>query len=139
MKYKEIHHDLITMSNEYYLAHCISADFAMGAGVAKKIDEAFAVRKPLRSAAGKGRVGECIAVKRIFNLVTKEHSYQKPTYATLRAALIDMRDLARDMGITKIAMPCIGCGLDKLNWNNVKKIIREVFEDTDLEIVVCFL
>ena len=27
--------DLFTMSQGYYLAHCISADFALGAGIAK--------------------------------------------------------------------------------------------------------
>lgn len=37
----------------------------------------------------------------------------------------------------KLAMPRIGCGLDKLEWSKVKAIIEEVFADTDVEILVC--
>ena len=37
----------------------------------------------------------------------------------------------------KIAMPVIGCGLDRLEWCKVSEIIKEVFEDTDVEILVC--
>ena len=40
-------------------------------------------------------------------------------------------------GINKIAMPMIGCGLDKLNWDKVSQIIKETFKDTDIEILVC--
>jgi hypothetical protein len=34
-------------------------------------------------------------------------------------------------------MPAIGCGLDRLNWDIVKYYIRQVFADTDIEILVC--
>ena len=39
----------------------------------------------------------------------------------------------------KIAMPVIGCGLDRLEWSKVSEIIKEVFEGTDIEILVCKL
>ena len=34
-------------------------------------------------------------------------------------------------------MPRIGCGLDGLDWGIVKAIIKDVFEDTDIEILIC--
>lgn len=37
----------------------------------------------------------------------------------------------------KIGMPLIGCGLDRLKWDKVSEIIKDVFADTDIEIVVC--
>ena len=37
----------------------------------------------------------------------------------------------------KIAMPVIGCGLDRLDWSKVSDIIKDVFSDTDIEILVC--
>ena len=40
---------------------------------------------------------------------------------------------------TKLAMPKIGCGLDRLDWDEVYDIICEVFEDTDVEILICEL
>ena len=39
MIYKEEQKDLFSVSSDYYLAHCISADFKMGAGIAKKFTE----------------------------------------------------------------------------------------------------
>lgn len=36
-------------------------------------------------------------------------------------------------------MPRIGCGLDKLEWNKVKEMIKEIFEDTDIVIEVYYL
>jgi hypothetical protein len=41
--------------------------------------------------------------------------------------------------ITKLAMPKIASGLDRLSWSEVYDIICEVFEDTDVEILVCEL
>ena len=34
-------------------------------------------------------------------------------------------------------MPIIGCGLDRLEWSRVSNIIKEIFENDDIEILVC--
>jgi len=36
-----------------------------------------------------------------------------------------------------LAIPLLGCGLDKLKWEKVSKMIQEVFQDDDLTIIVC--
>ena len=54
-------------------------------------------------------------------------------------ALEEMKKQAIEMNIKKIAMPKIGCGLDRLMWYRVSKMIQEIFNDTDIEIVVCIL
>jgi O-acetyl-ADP-ribose deacetylase (regulator of RNase III) len=48
-----------------------------------------------------------------------------------------MKEQIDYLGITKLAMPRIGCGLDRLQWTNVYDIICEVFEDMNIEIVIC--
>lgn len=51
-----------------------------------------------------------------------------------------MRRLAEEHGVKKIAMPKIGCGLDRLQWPDVEARIRSVFDDTeDVEILVVML
>jgi O-acetyl-ADP-ribose deacetylase (regulator of RNase III) len=50
-----------------------------------------------------------------------------------------LRDVCLEQGITKIGMPQIGCGLDRLKWDKVKAIIAQTFENTEIEIVVCSL
>lgn len=38
-----------------------------------------------------------------------------------------------------LAMPKIGCGLDRLEWADVRDIIKEVFGGMDIEVIVRFL
>jgi hypothetical protein len=48
-----------------------------------------------------------------------------------------MKEYLDFLGATKLAMPKIASGLDKLSWDNVYDIICEVFEDMDIDIVIC--
>lgn len=137
--------DLFAMPEEYYLAHCISGDYALGAGIAKvfttKMDMKFKLFKnfPIPIGQKYANVGKALLVERVFNLVTKGRCFEKPTYDSLWVTLCDMQKQCKELGITKLAMPKIGCGLDKLEWEEVKELIFEVFEDDDIEIVVCYL
>lgn len=139
MKLKEVQQDLFSLGNEYYLVYCVSNDFMLGAGIAKEFERRFNLRvelykinhnKPFSN-------GYCCLVGRVFNLVTKDKFYQKPTYETLRVSLEDLKKQVIALDIKKIGMPLIGCGLDRLNWNIVKRLITNVFQTIDIEIVVC--
>ncbi len=138
--------DLFELADEYYLAHCISSDFAMGRGVAVEFVKRYDMKSKLKARFPLGAVNErgewlniCIVEGRVFNLITKQKYWQKPTYSTLEGAVLDMRDQAVRLGITKIAMPKIGCGLDRLSWEKVSEIIKNAFMDTDIEIAVRYL
>ena len=48
-----------------------------------------------------------------------------------------MKIIAALSGYKKIAMPHIGCGLDRLEWPKVRNIIQEVFHDDGIEILIC--
>ena len=146
MKYEERKQDLFEIDDSYYLAHCISADFAMGKGIAvefakRGIKNKLQVLYPnyVKRYDVFDRNGDCLVVDNVLNLVTKERYFEKPTYKSLENALDVMRIQCRWFEITKIAMPKIGCGLDGLDWNKVSDMIQDVFKDTDIEIVVCYL
>lgn len=55
---------------------------------------------------------------------------------SLESSLRAMRELCITNKIHHLAMPRIGCGLDKLNWDQVSKLIRRIFEDDDIEITI---
>jgi hypothetical protein len=133
--------DLFTMHQGYYLAHCISADFALGAGIAKTFDSVYNMKFKLYrnydNYVYSG--GDALAIDNVFNLVTKAKCWHKPTYESLREALEMMREQLEFLNVTKLAMPKIASGLDRLNWDQVYDIICEVFEDMDIEIVICEL
>lgn len=145
MTFTERNGDLFTAPQGYYLAHCVSGDFALGAGIAKKFDEIYNMRfklyrnYPILDNEKYGYVGKALLVDNVFNLVTKARCFHKPTYDSLYETLVDMRNKCESLYITKVAMPRIGAGLDKLDWEKVVEIIKDVFEDSDIEIVVYVL
>ena len=145
MEFREEKRDLFSVPDEYYLAHCISADFAMGKGIVVEFNRRFDMKNKLKARypdyldrwqREKKRSG-CILAGRVFNLITKERYFQKPTYETLRGALACMRALCVQEDIRRVAMPVIGCGLDRLEWERVSAVIQDVFADTDVEILIC--
>ena len=146
MTFREENGDLFAeeILQHYALCHCISSDFALGAGIAKAF-ASMGVKKQLCEKNPKqwqGR-GYCLFTETngvtVGNLVTKQRYFHKPTLETLRQALDDFRAQALEKGLHRIAMPKIGCGLDKLDWDDVKIIIKEVFVSTDLEILVRYI
>lgn len=142
MKLTIEHRDLFTVPHSYTLCHCISADFALGAGIAKKFTE-LGVREDLFRKYGNWEwrgEGACLYTTATtwngeFNLITKDKCYHKPTIISLGQALCAMRDHL--IGGDKIAMPKIGCGLDRLKWEDVEQMLHNVFDSQDVEILVC--
>ena len=47
-----------------------------------------------------------------------------------------MKIRASANGISTIAIPKLGCGLDKMNWQEVVKLLRDIFAYADVQIVV---
>ena len=145
MIFNEVQKDLFTVPQGYYLAHCISGDYALGAGIAKAFDQVYNMRFKLHrdyaipDGEKYANVGRALLVDNVFNLVTKQRCFHKPTYDTLYETLVDMKEQCENFDIEKIAMPLIGCGLDRLDWEQVKDVIEDVFGETDIEILVCEL
>ena len=144
MIYKEEKRDLFTVPEEYYLAHCISADFGMGKGIVVEFNKRFNMKTILQNKYPNfvndyhhyKWGGMALIEGRVINLITKERYWHKPTYQTMREAL-NIARLRLPSDCKKIAMPIIGCGLDRLQWDMVSEIIKEVFKNTDIEILVC--
>ena len=150
--------------NVIALIHCISADWALGAGIAKAIDEKFDVKERLNKTflldgerpdwTGHGfslttpilTLEEVGPHLHIVNLITKEHYWDKPTYTTLYESLEHCKPIVKNMipfakrdGLgMKVVMPRIGCGLDKLSWARVKEMIIQ-WAGLDLGTTVCYL
>ena len=148
MDYTESKMNLFDSAGSYALVHCISSDFVMGAGIAKSFSE-FRVKKELMENYPVNiwhENGYCLHTTAgtmaekfpngVYNLITKEHFYYKPTMTTLLQALEDLKNQCVEDGVCKLAMPTIGCGLDKLKWEEVAPMVRDVFKDTDIEISV---
>ena len=137
----EIKGDLFSAPSSSSLAHCISKDCRLGAGIAKIFRQKFGrVDELTRMGTDVGGVSPLklgpFGSKFVYNLVTKEKYNHKPSYDTLRSSLEAMRAHAAAHGVKEIAMPKIGCGLDKLEWSKVSSVIQEVFAHTFIQIRV---
>lgn len=142
MYYREVQQDLFTVdTNIYTLVHCISADFALGKGIALEMQKHFNTRNEIQSRARPFSipVGHCVYTPPVLSMITKGHAQSKPTYETMYEALYHLQLATEKLGIEQIAMPLIGCGLDQLKWPIVRALIKDIFEDTDIEILVCYL
>ena len=121
------------------LAHCVSADLRLGKGIAQQFRRRFQGIQELQAQPhGCGMVPYLRRDRRyIFNLVTKAKYWEKPTYQSLSEALITLRQTMEHLGVQSVAIPQIGCGLDRLEWHRVKDLIHDVFQDArDVTITV---
>ena len=143
MIFKEIKGDLFESDDKYTLVHCISADCDMGKGIAKTFDSKMPqMKKLLKSTIRENNMKGYFAIlylddiRNVINLITKERYWHKPSYSSLKASLLSAKKIAIRYDIKYLAMPVIGCGLDRLQWSKVSAMIKEIFADTDVEIVV---
>jgi len=141
MTINAVQQNLFEVDKRYHLAHCISSDCKMGAGIALEFQRRFNLRDNLMDKYTKEELNHpaCILDGNVFNLITKKMYWHKPTYSSLKRSLYIMRDIAEKNQVKHIAMPKIGCGLDRLSWVKVKEILGDVFVGTDIKILVCFL
>ena len=79
--------DLFKVEDKYRLAHCISADLALGKGIAVEFNNRFNLRVYLNNIRpkpideyGDPAANYCIKIGRVYNLITKRYYYNKPTY-----------------------------------------------------------
>lgn len=107
------------------LAHCVSRDFNMGAGIAVTFSNLFGGKDELKGQ--NVNIGEVAWLYRdgryIYYLVTKESYWQKLTYDSLRKSIHNLFILCNKHNVKSLSIPKLGSGLDKLQWNNVKEII----------------
>lgn len=127
--------DLFTVTNQP-LCHCVSQDYAMGAGIAVSFEKIFG--RPEKQV----KIGEIAITKNkadqiAINMVTKEKYWHKPTLKSLRTCLEAVKKYCLENNIDAISMPQIGCGLDKLNWKTeVEPSIKEILKDIHVTIYI---
>lgn len=157
MNYTEKYNDVTKMPSEYVIAHCISCDCAMGAGVVIPImnKHPFLKRYCIEYVRKQNKefnlpsLGTAYRYQdqngTVYNMFTKRFVGYKAGVGisyeyylkTLEKCLIDVKKQMLTNNETFIAMPKIGCGLDKCKWEDVSKLIKSVFENTDINIVIC--
>ncbi len=139
---KEEKGDLFSVKNSSPIfAHCVSSDGKMGAGIAKQFVRRYG--SSLRDSVDGFEVGDAAPYKngdtKIYNLITKEKYWKKPTFKSIQSSLKSLRKRLAENNEEKIYMPRIASGLDGKDWNKVKTKIKDVFDGSDIQITIRFL
>lgn len=133
--------DIFSCPTDYSLAHAVSKDFNMEKGVALEFNNKFGNQDNLKKQ--NKEVGEVATLqvdnRVIYYLITKNRYYEKPTYLTLWKALHNLKDHCVINNNYVLAMPKIGCGLDKLRWEIVESMIKYIFLGTQVKIIIYIL
>ena len=129
------------LQQPYSIGHCISADAKMSEGFADLLSHRIpGLRDPCRRT--KLLTGQAFPFwdqtgnQYIYNLVTKTKCFEKHNLPILSLTLEATKSHARLYGISTIAIPKTGCGLDQMNWQDVVKLLRDVFANSNIRIVV---
>ena len=157
MQLEIVKQDITTISSDFLICHCISADAAMGAGVALALVRRFPsmkseVKECLKDIPLPRRISQVVffvddtSNAIIANMITKTHYWDKSSTMpqgayldNLRICLTLVKQIMLERNIKKLAMPKIGCGLDRCSWMEVESTILDVFGGTDIDIIVCVL
>ena len=129
------------LQQPHSIGHCISADAEKSKGFADFLSQQI---HGLRDACIRTKLftGQTFPFwdqtgnRYIYNFVTKTKYSEKPNLRTLSLTLEEMMSHARLHGISTTAIPKIGCGLDPMKWQEVVKLLRYIFVDSNIRIVV---
>ena len=106
------------------LAHCIWSDIKMSAGIARSFKQKIPYNFP--ETTKWPLLVHQIDDRFIYHLVTKKRSFRKPTYDNLKQSLEAMTNHANKHKFTQISMPKAGCGLDRLQWHRVERLLKKI-------------
>jgi len=140
--FEELQGDLFTASPPTdALAHCISADLQMERGIAVLFKSKFGGVSELQEQSK--RVGEVAYLVRdgryIFYLITKEKYFHKPTQEDFEKAVTELRRLCDELGVLGLSIPRIGAGLDKLDLDYVRGVIKNAFNGSNTNVTMFYL
>ena len=133
--------DLFTSSADA-LAHGCNAMGRMGAGIAAEFKDLFPdMYSDYRSRArqgsltpGEGYMYQNSTRPHVINLITQ---FDGPAnILDVRDCFVWLEDSYHSLGIRSVAMPRIGAGLGKLEWDYVNVALKEVFDSSTLIVEV---
>ena len=128
--YEEKQVDLLSVPVYYHIAHCIPADLSFWGETANKIDLLYNMKQQILEYEWYAvKKGTAFLVDNVYNLIVTNKKFERPTLEDLKVCVLDMAKDCILGNVKYLAMPHIGCGHNKLNWEDVKPMILDCFEE----------
>jgi len=134
--------DLLKQSDVDAIVNTVNCVGVMGKGIALQFKKKWPANfKAYAKACEAGEVrtgsmfvydaGALATPKYVINFPTKNHWREKSRREYIEEGLRDLVKVVRDLNISSIALPPLGCGNGGLEWDDVKKLIEET-SDSEL-------
>lgn len=131
------------------LVNTVNTVGVMGKGIALQFKRAFPANyAAYRAAYARGdlKLGQMFIFDTgrlgprcyVINFPTKEHWRSGSRLADIHAGLVDLVRVVRELGISSVAVPALGCGNGGLDWAVVRPMIEEAFAELPEVQVVLF-
>jgi len=134
---KEVNGSLIEAPEEYHIVSEIAKHYNFMSGVNYELKQKFNTNQMLTPSKSIGEVNYLKNKDRyIIYLTTKNKNKQKTTYENIYLSLLNLKLLCEKQALNKLAMNKLGFN-DKLEWSRVRAMIRYVFRNTNIEIIIC--
>lgn len=138
MEFIEEVRDILNVDRNYFICHAISGDLNMTTGLANVINNTYKLKDGLQLKYGNYlNVGESYIVGNIISLVVKDISTNSVAMDNISDALVDLQAQLESEGIRYITFPKICCGNMGMKWQSVKQVIKDIFRDSDVTILIC--
>ena len=121
------------------LVSCVSKDLKMTQGLAKHFKNKWPgqVDELKKMELEVGDIGAIKVDERfIYHLIIKGKFNEPPKQDHLKQTLAKLKEHMVENEITEVSLPKIGSGLNRISWPDVKTMIEEVFQDTNIKIVI---
>ena len=131
--------NLLEHLNDKYIAFAISGDYTLGAGLAKKINEANNLSYKLHlhyDNEDDMYTGKALLIDKCFALVVKSNYSEIVEEENIYNALNDLKKKCEKAGITEIYMPRICAGHEHVEWSTVRAMIDDIFEFSDTDVII---
>lgn len=129
------------------LVNAVNTVGVMGKGIALQFRETFPDNyKAYLGATQRGdvKIGSMLITKTgnlngpryIVNFPTKEHWRNPSRIEYVEKGLIALQKTIKELAIQSIAVPALGCGNGKLNWEDVRPLIEQYLGDLHSDVLV---
>lgn len=131
INYREVKKDLLDYPVYYKIAHCIPADLTFYGDTANRINTLFNLSHIFKVNGYEDicEAGEVIFEENVFTLLPNKKKFTPVEDKDLEYCLNDLAYLCAREKIKYLAMPRICCGGNKKDWNTVKTMILDAFNN----------
>lgn len=134
---KEVNGELLESPAEYHIVSEIEKYYNFKSGINYELKRKFGTDKILES---NKQIGDVVYFnyeeRYIIFLITKSKEKQLATSENMHFALLNLKHFCIKNSLNKLVMNQLG-KKDGLDWTKTRSMIRYIFRNTDIEIIIC--